>query len=90
VSLQTAMTRETQEGNVLNPQEQLTLNDALTLFTSAGAWLSFEEGQKGKIMPGMLADLAVLAGDLVRTPAEEISKLKVAMTIIGGKIVFQV
>ena len=90
VSLQTAMTRKTQEGNVLNPQEQLTLNDALTLFTSAGAWLSFEEGQKGKIMPGMLADLAVLDGDLVRTPAEEVSKLNVAMTIIGGKVVFQV
>ena len=90
VSLQTAMTRQTQEGNLLNPHEQLTLNDALTLFTSAGAWLSFEEGQKGKIMPGMLADLAVLDGDLVRTPVEEINKLKVAMTIIGGETVFNV
>jgi len=90
VSLQTAMTRRTQEGNLLNPHEQLTLNDALTLFTSAGAWLSFEEGQKGKIMPGMLADLAMLDGDLVRIPVEEVSKLKVAMTIIGGETVFNV
>lgn len=90
VSLQTAMTRKTQEGNFLNLQEQLTLNDALTLFTSAGAWLSFEESYKGKIMPGMLADFAVLNGDLVTTPVEEIKKLGVVMTIIGGKVVFKV
>lgn len=88
ISLQTAMTRKTQQGTLLNPQEQLTLNDAVTLFTSAGAWLSFEEGQKGKIMPGMFADLAVLDGDLIRTPAEEVGKLKVVMTIVGGKVVW--
>ena len=90
ISLQTAMTRKTREGMPLNPQEQLPLNDALTLFTSAGAWLSFEEGQKGKIMPGMLADLVVLDGDLMKTPAEEVGKLKIVMTIIDGKVVFAV
>lgn len=87
LSLQIAMTRKTQEGYVLTPYEQLLLNDALTLFTSAGAWLSFEESYKGKIMPGMLADLAVIDGDLVKTPTEEIGKLKVGMTIVGGQVV---
>jgi len=90
VSLQAAMTRKTREGVPLNPQEQLPLNDALTLFTSAGAWLSFEESYKGKIMPGTLADLAVLDGDLMRTPAEEVNQMKVAMTIVGGEIKFKV
>jgi predicted amidohydrolase YtcJ len=86
LGLQAAMTRKTQEGSVLNPQEQLTLNDALTLFTSAGAWLSFEESYKGKIMPGMLADVVVLDGDLTKTPAEEIGRLGVNLTIVGGKV----
>ena len=86
LSLQTAMTRKTQDGNVLNTQEQLSINETLALFTSAGAWLSFEESAKGKIMPGMLADLTILDGDLVRTPAEEIGKMKIAMTIVGGKV----
>jgi predicted amidohydrolase YtcJ len=90
LGLQAAMTRKTQEGTPLSPQEQLSLDDALTLFTSAGAWLSFEESYKGKIMPGMAADLAILDGDLVRTPVEEIGQMKVAMTIVGGKMVFKV
>lgn len=86
ISLQAAITRQTQEGNILNRQEQLSLNDALTVFTSAGAWLSFEESYKGKIMPGMLADLVVLDGDLMKTSAEEIGRLGVSMTIVGGKV----
>lgn len=88
LGLQAAMTRQTLEGNVLNPQEQLPLNDALTLLTSAGAWLSFEESYKGKIMPGMLADLVVLDGDLMKTSTEEIGRLGVSMTIVGGKVVW--
>jgi predicted amidohydrolase YtcJ len=90
LGLQAAITRKTLEGSPLNPQERLPLNDALTLFTSAGAWLSFEESYKGKILPGMLADLVVLDGDLMKTPAEEIGKLGVKMTIVGGEIKFQV
>jgi predicted amidohydrolase YtcJ len=86
LGLHAAMTRNTLEGSSLNPQEQLFLNDALTLFTSAGAWLSFEEGQKGKIMPGMQADLVVLDRDLTKTPAEEIGRLGISMTIVGGKV----
>lgn len=88
IGLQAAMTRKTQEGTPMNPQEQLPLNDALTLFTSAGAWLSFEESYKGKIMPGMVADLAVLDGDLIKILAEEIGTLRVGTTIIDGKVVW--
>lgn len=84
MSLQTAMTRKTQEGKVLNEHEQLPINEALALFTSAGAWLSFEESYKGKIMPGMVADLAVLDGDLMKTSVEEIGRMTVEMAIVGG------
>ena len=63
---------------------------ALKMFTIWPAFAAFEEKDKGTIAAGKFADLTVLDNDLVRTPVEEISKLKVAMTIISGEIVFKV
>jgi len=73
---------------VVNLQDRLSLLEALLLFTSAGAWVGFEETQKGKIMPGMLADLVVLDRDLLTVPTEEIHCLKVETTIVGGRVVW--
>jgi hypothetical protein len=87
LGVQTAITRQSQSGVLLNPQDRLALFEALSLFTSAGAWIGFEETQKGRILPGMLADLVVLNGDLPTVPIEEIGNLTVVMTIIGGEIV---
>jgi hypothetical protein len=88
ISLQAAMTRHSRSGLLLNPQERLSLPEALALFTSAGAWVGFEENQKGRIMPGLLADLIVLDGDLLAVPPEEVGHHNVIMTIIGGEVVW--
>jgi hypothetical protein len=88
LGVQAAIMRQSHSGTLLNPQEQLALNEALALFTTAGAWVGFEEDRKGKIMPGMLADLVVLDGDLMSVPVEEIGTLRVVKTIIGGEIVW--
>jgi predicted amidohydrolase YtcJ len=88
IAIQAAITRRSRSGIAVNRQERLSLLEALSLFTSAGAWMGFEESRKGKIMPGMLADLVVLNGDLTAVPVEEIGSLKVAMTIVEGKIVW--
>ena len=88
VGIQAAMTRKTRTGISLNPCDTLTLDEALGLFTRAGAWTGFEEQQKGRIMPGMLADLIVLDGDIATLPAEELAARKVVMTIIAGEIVW--
>jgi predicted amidohydrolase YtcJ len=87
-SLQAAMTRQSRSGIRLNPQECLSLNEALPLFTTAGAWMGFAEKKTGTITPGMQADLVVLDGDLLTTPADAIHTLKVATTIVGGEIVW--
>jgi predicted amidohydrolase YtcJ len=87
--IQAAMTRRSQMGTLLNPQEQLPLLDALALYTTAGAWIGFEEQQKGRIRPGMLADLVVLDRDLTTVPVEEIHTVNVTMTIVGGEIVWR-
>jgi predicted amidohydrolase YtcJ len=86
IGIQSAITRRSRSGLLFNPLERLSLFEALALFTSAGAWVGFEEKQKGRIIPTMLADLVVLDGDLTTVPVEEMSTLKVAMTIVGGEI----
>jgi predicted amidohydrolase YtcJ len=88
ISLQTALTRQSRTGILVNPQEQLSLDEALLLFTTAGAWVGFAEKVTGAITPGMRADLVILDGDLLTTPTETIHTLRVATTIVGGEIVW--
>lgn len=87
-SLQTAITRQSRTGILLHPQEQLSLKEALSLFTTAGAWVGFAEKTTGAITPGMRADLVVLDGDLLTTPVDAIHALRVTSTIVGGEIVW--
>jgi predicted amidohydrolase YtcJ len=88
VSLRAAMTRQVRNGALLNPQERLSLPAALALFTTAGAWVGFEEQCKGRLRPGMLADVLVLDRDLFTVPPEEIHTTNVKMTILGGEVVW--
>ncbi len=71
-----------------SPEERLTLDEALRLYTVNAAYGSFEENVKGSIGEGRLADLAVLSHDPYRTTPEKIKEIKVEMTIVGGRIVY--
>jgi len=62
--------------------------EALRLFTVGSSWFSSEEGKKGSITPGQLADLAVLSADYFSVPEEEIKRLESVLTIVGGKVVY--
>ena len=70
------------------PQAQSLLN-AIDGFTSAGAYAEFAENKKGKLMPGLLADVIVLDGDIESAPADQISTLKPVLTICDGRITFE-
>ncbi len=70
------------------PQAQ-SLLDALDGFTAAGAYTEFAEHKKGKLMPGMLADLVMLDGDIEATPAARIAQLQPLLTICDGRITFE-
>jgi len=59
------------------------------MYTSAGAYLSFDEKIKGALAPGMLADITVLSRDIMAVGAEEIPEIKVLMTAAGGKVCFE-
>ena len=66
---------------------RLDRTEAIRLYTTGSAWFSGDEGRKGQIAPGQLADLAVLSADFFSVPEEEIKRLESILTIVGGKIV---
>ena len=70
------------------PQAQ-SLLDTLDSFTAAGAYTEFAETKKGKLMPGMLADVIILNGNIEATPAAQMSTLKPVLTICDGRITFE-
>ncbi|MGB9135499.1 MAG: amidohydrolase [Candidatus Bathyarchaeia archaeon] len=71
-----------------NCQEKLTIDEALKLYTVNAAYSSFEEGLKGSIEVGKLADLVVLSRDPYKTATEKLRDVKVGMTIVGGTVVY--
>ncbi|MDO4544758.1 MAG: amidohydrolase [Bacillota bacterium] len=84
-----AVNRQTQGGNVVNPDERISPMDGLRMFTYNGAYASCEEDIKGSIEVGKLADLAILNGDFAKTAPDKIWDLKVDTTIIDGKIEYE-
>jgi hypothetical protein len=58
------------------------------MYTLNGAWLSFEEHQKGSIEPGKLADMVVIDRNYLSCPVDEIKTIQALRTIVGGKVVF--
>jgi predicted amidohydrolase YtcJ len=84
-----AVVREDLEtGEVLAPEERLSIAEALRLYTRHGAWLGFEEKETGVIAPGALADLVVVDRDVLRVPAAQLKDVRVLKTLVGGEIVF--
>lgn len=67
--------------------QNLTRAEALRLHTNGGAWLTFDEANKGSIEPGKLADLAVLNADYLAVPEDQIRSLESLLTMVGGRIV---
>lgn len=81
--------RERITDQVLGPDQRLTRLEALRAFTIGGARFSFDEGRRGSLETGKLADLAVLTDDLLEMPEEDIPRLESRLTMLGGAIVHQ-
>ncbi len=76
-------------GKIIAADQAISRQDALRAFTIDGAYLSFEENEKGSIEVGKLADLAVLSDDLLTVPEDQIREIEVVMTVVGGNIVHE-
>lgn len=76
-------------GEGWHPEQTLTREQALKMFTIWAAFAAFEETVKGSIEPGKLADLTVLSADIMKIPAPEILQTRCVMTVIGGEVVYE-
>jgi len=89
VGIYAAATRRSENGQVLSPEEAVTPMQALEMYTLGGAYASFEEGLKGSIEIGKVADLVILSADPAAVPPEEIKEIRVEKTIIDGRVVWE-
>jgi len=87
IGIYAAVTRKAESGYQLLPKERISTSRALAMYTINAAYASFEEGIKGSITQGKLADMVLLSEDPTKTLQEQIKNIKVELTIIGGKVV---
>ena len=89
LSLYWLITGNTVGGLRLYPEEnRLDRAEALRLYTVGSSWFSTEDGKKGALIPGQLADLSVLSSDYFSISEEDIKRLESHLTIVGGKVVY--
>lgn len=89
VALYWLVTGNTVGGLNLYPESsRMDRTEALRLYTVGSSWFSSDEGKKGSIVPGQLADLAVLSAYYFSVPEEQIKSLESVLTIVGGKVVY--
>ncbi len=89
IGIYAAITRQAQSGQQILSNECISAGQALAMYTINAAYVSCEEDIKGSITRGKLADMVILSDDPTKVPPEQIKDIKVEMTIIGGKVVWE-
>lgn len=89
LNLRSAVTRLTRDGQKMGPDQGVTIEQAIRMFTIHGAYASFEESIKGSITEGKLADLTVLSADPRTVAPEDLHTLRADLTMIDGRVVFE-
>jgi predicted amidohydrolase YtcJ len=84
-----AVTRKMKNGGFFYPDQKMTRDEALKSYTMNAAYAAFEENLKGSLVPGKLADLTVFTKNILTCPDDEIPSARVAMTIVGGKVLYK-
>jgi hypothetical protein len=87
--LYSAITRQNEAGTqTFQPQEKISLNEAIYAYTQASAFGEFREREKGRLEPGFLADLIVLDRDITAASPQQLLHAKVLRTIVNGETVY--
>ncbi|MBO5516897.1 MAG: amidohydrolase [Firmicutes bacterium] len=84
-----AVTRMGMDGKPWYPENGVTMEEALRMFTIEGAYSAFEEAERGSITIGKYADFTVLDKNIMENPPEELLNTKVLMTVVNGKTVYE-
>jgi hypothetical protein len=89
MAIQSMVTRKDFKGRVWGPNQRIGVDQALRICTVNGAYASMEEGLKGSLAPGKLADLVMLAADPHETEPDRIKEIAVLRTLVGGRVVHE-
>jgi hypothetical protein len=89
LSVWSAVNRLTTSGMEMGPELRITVPEALRAVTIDAAWMNFQEGIKGSIMTGKLADFVVLHDNPLQIDPLKIKDIRVIRTIVGGRTVFE-
>jgi hypothetical protein len=73
---------------LINPNQQISREEVLSLYTRQNSWFLREEDQLGTIESGKLADLVVLNSDYFAVPNEDLKKIRSVLTVVGGNVVY--
>ena len=86
--IQSMVTRTSAEGKVYGEEQRVTPEEAIHIWTMGSAYSIFEEGNRGSIEVGKVADFVLLSDDPTRVSPDLIKNIDVEMTVVGGKVVF--
>ncbi|MGB6944775.1 MAG: amidohydrolase [Bryobacteraceae bacterium] len=84
-----SVSRRLKDGTVFFPDQKMSRMEALRSYTINNAYAAFQEGIKGSLKVGKLADVTVLSGDILTLPENQIRSAKVDYTIVGGKVIYE-
>jgi len=87
-SFYASVSRRLKDGSVFYGDERMSRLETLKSYTWSAAYSAFEEGRKGSLAPGKLADITVLSKDILTVPEEEIPSARVVYTIVGGTVAY--
>ena len=87
--LQSMVTRTSAEGKVYGPEQRISPEEAIRVWTMGSAFSVFEEDRKGSIEVGKLADFVVLSADPTEVPVDTIKDIEVLTTVVGGAVVYE-
>jgi predicted amidohydrolase YtcJ len=83
------VTRRLADGSTFYPDQRMSREEALRSYTRNGAYAAFQEGSKGSLAVGKLADITVLSKDILTVPDDEIRSARIDFTIVGGKVLYR-
>jgi len=89
LSMWTEVTRLTDRGRAIHPEQKISRAEALKTHTIWAAYLQFADSERGSIEPGKLADLVAIDRDYLTCPEEQIRSIEPVMTILDGRIVYR-
>jgi predicted amidohydrolase YtcJ len=89
MAIQSMVTRKDVRGRVWGPSQRITVTEAMRICTMHGAYASFEEGIKGSLTAGKLADFVILENDPHDVDPDDIINIKIVRTVLGGRTTYE-